>query len=97
MIDPEKIIYSINIEDIQNVAEQELERKLTAKELKLVEGKFIDDTACMSFRCSRRKGFAKYIGVAEIFQITKLLQELNFSPLILYTLPVRKKGMQIFY
>lgn len=42
MIDPEKIIYSINIEDIQNVAEQELERKLTAKELKLVEGKVGD-------------------------------------------------------
>ena len=29
--------YSINIENIQNVAEQELERKLTAKELRLVE------------------------------------------------------------
>ncbi len=42
MIDPEKIIYSINIEDIQNVAEQELERKLTAKELKLVEDKIGD-------------------------------------------------------
>lgn len=27
------------IEDVQNVAEQELERKLTAKELRLVEGK----------------------------------------------------------
>ena len=39
MIDPEKIIYSINIEDVQNVAEQELERKLTAKELRLVEDK----------------------------------------------------------
>jgi len=39
MIDLEKIIYSINIEDIQNVAEQELERKLTAKELRLVEDK----------------------------------------------------------
>ena len=37
MINPEKIIYSINIEDVQNVAEQELERKLTAKELRLVE------------------------------------------------------------
>ncbi|MCC7210502.1 MAG: hypothetical protein IT451_01500 [Candidatus Brocadia sp.] len=36
MIDPEKIIYSINIEDVQNVAEQELDRKLTTKELKLV-------------------------------------------------------------
>lgn len=42
MIDPEKIIYSINIEDIQNVAEQELERKLTAKELRLVEDKVGD-------------------------------------------------------
>ena len=37
MIDPEKIIYSINIDDVQNVAEQGLERKLTAKELRLVE------------------------------------------------------------
>ena len=42
MINPEKIIYSINIEDIQNVAEQELERKLTAKELRLVEDKVGD-------------------------------------------------------
>ena len=37
-----KIIYSINIEDVQNVAEQELERKLTAKELRLVEDKVGD-------------------------------------------------------
>ena len=37
MINLEKIIYSINIEDVQNVAEQEFERKLTAKELRLVE------------------------------------------------------------
>ena len=42
MIDPEKIIYSINIEDIQNVAEQELERQLTEKELRLVEDKVGD-------------------------------------------------------
>ena len=42
MTDPEKIIYSINIEDVQNVAEQELERKLTAKELRLVEDKVGD-------------------------------------------------------
>jgi hypothetical protein len=34
--------YSINIEDVQNVAEQELERKLTAKELRLVENKVGD-------------------------------------------------------
>lgn len=39
MIDPEKIIYSINIEDVQNVAKQELGRKLTAEELKLIEEK----------------------------------------------------------
>ncbi len=37
-----KIVYSINIEDIQNVAEQELERPLTEKELKLVEEKVGD-------------------------------------------------------
>ena len=42
MIDPEKIIYSINIEDVQNVAEQELERKRTAKELRLIEKKVGD-------------------------------------------------------
>lgn len=34
MINPEKIIYPFNIEDIQNVAEQELERKLMARELR---------------------------------------------------------------
>ncbi len=38
MINPEKIIYPINIEDIQDVAEQELDRKLTARKFKLVEG-----------------------------------------------------------
>ena len=42
MINLEKIIYSINIEDVQNVAEEELERKLTAKELRLVEDKIGD-------------------------------------------------------
>ena len=42
MIDPEKIIYSINIEDIQTVAEQELDRKLTEEELRLVENKLGD-------------------------------------------------------
>ena len=34
-----KVIYSINIEDVQNVAEQELDRELTADELKIVEEK----------------------------------------------------------
>lgn len=37
-----KIIHSINIEDVQNVAEQELERKLTKEELRLVEDKLGD-------------------------------------------------------
>ena len=39
---PSKIIYSLNIEDVQNVAEQELERELTKKELKIVEDKLGD-------------------------------------------------------
>ena len=40
-----KIMYSINVEDIQNVAEQELDRELTDKEIKLIEerlGDYID-------------------------------------------------------
>lgn len=37
-----KIIYSINIEDVQNVAEQELGRKLTEEELRLVEDRLGD-------------------------------------------------------
>ena len=42
MNDNNKIIYSINIEDVQNVAKQELHRLLTDKELKLVEDKIGD-------------------------------------------------------
>ena len=42
MIDPEKIIYSISIEDIQNIAKQALDRTLTEEELKLVEDKLGD-------------------------------------------------------
>jgi len=38
----EKVIYSINIEDVQNVAWQELERELTAVELRIVEDKIGD-------------------------------------------------------
>lgn len=41
----EKIIYSINVEDVQNVANQELARKLTEDELKIIEiklGNYID-------------------------------------------------------
>lgn len=37
-----KLIHSVNIEDIQNVAEQELGRELTKEELKLVEDKLGD-------------------------------------------------------
>jgi len=39
---PSKIIYSLNIEDVQNVAEEELGRSLTKKELKIVEDKVGD-------------------------------------------------------
>ncbi len=42
MNDNNKIIYSINIEDVQKVAKQELDRELTDKELKLVENKIGD-------------------------------------------------------
>lgn len=38
----EKIICSINIEDIQTIAKQELDRKLTEEELRLVEDKLGD-------------------------------------------------------
>lgn len=34
-----RIIYSINIEDVQSVAEQELDRELTIDELKIVADK----------------------------------------------------------
>ncbi len=38
----EKIIYSITVEDVQNVAQEELERKLNKDELRLVEDKLGD-------------------------------------------------------
>jgi len=38
----DRIIYSINIEDVQNVAEENLSRKLSPKELKIVEDKLGD-------------------------------------------------------
>jgi hypothetical protein len=37
-----KIIYSINIEDVQNVAEEKLGRKLAEKELEIIEDKIGD-------------------------------------------------------
>ena len=42
MIETSKIIYSINIEDVQNVAEEEHGKKLTKKELKIIEDKIGD-------------------------------------------------------
>lgn len=39
MDDKGKIIYSINIEDIQNVAEEEYGRALTSAELNIIENK----------------------------------------------------------
>jgi len=41
----EKTIYSLNIEDVQTVAEQELKRKLSPEEVEIVEreiGDYID-------------------------------------------------------
>ena len=37
-----KILYSINVEDVQNVAMDELDRSLTDEELRLVEEKLGD-------------------------------------------------------
>ena len=39
MMKPSKIIYSLNIEDVQNVAEEELGRQASKRELKIVEDK----------------------------------------------------------
>lgn len=33
----EKVVYSLNVEDIQTVAEQEFDRRLSHEELKVVE------------------------------------------------------------
>ncbi|MEW6326286.1 MAG: hypothetical protein AB1487_01635 [Thermodesulfobacteriota bacterium] len=42
MFDTSKDIYSINIEDVQNVAEEELGRELSGSELKIIEDKIGD-------------------------------------------------------
>jgi hypothetical protein len=42
MITNETILYSINVEDVQTVAEEELGRKLTDAEIGLVEDKLGD-------------------------------------------------------
>ncbi len=41
-MDTSKIIYSINIEDVQNVAEEKIGRSLTNKELQIIEDKIGD-------------------------------------------------------
>lgn len=38
----DRIIYSINVEDLQSVADQELDRELTEKEIKFVENRLGD-------------------------------------------------------
>lgn len=42
VFDTSKDIYSINMEDIQNVAEEELGRELSESELKIIEDKIGD-------------------------------------------------------
>ena len=42
MIDTSRIVYSLNIEDVQNVAEEEIGRELSEKELEIVEDKIGD-------------------------------------------------------
>ncbi|MCI0454607.1 MAG: hypothetical protein L0Y68_06385 [Candidatus Dadabacteria bacterium] len=40
-----RIVYSVNVEDLQNVAEQELDRELSDKEIRFIEerlGDYID-------------------------------------------------------
>jgi len=37
-----RIVYSINVEDLQTVAEEELERELSDEEIKLVENRLGD-------------------------------------------------------
>jgi hypothetical protein len=40
-----RIVYSIDVEDLQNVADQEIDRELTEKEIELIEnrlGDFLD-------------------------------------------------------
>lgn len=45
MNNPNKIVYSLNVEDVQNVAQETFGRKLTEKEISLVQetvGDYID-------------------------------------------------------
>ncbi len=52
MMDAARVIYSINIEDVQNVAEEHLGREASKKELKIVEdklGNYIDWYEAITF------------------------------------------------
>ena len=40
--DPERIIYSLNVEDLQTVANDEISRDLTEEEIKIVEESVAD-------------------------------------------------------
>jgi hypothetical protein len=40
--DEERIVYQLTVEDLQNVADEELSRKLTEEEIKMVEDKLGD-------------------------------------------------------
>ena len=40
--DEERIVYQLTVEDLQNVADEELDRNLTAKEIQMVEDKIGD-------------------------------------------------------
>ncbi|MCK9244950.1 MAG: hypothetical protein M0R34_08585 [Candidatus Marinimicrobia bacterium] len=55
------IIFSIDISDIQNVAEQELERSLTQEEIELVKETALSDDY-----------FGWYDGIVRIFQRLQL-------------------------
>jgi len=62
----DKIIYSIQIADVQTVAEQELDRKLTQDELKLVADAAIKDDH-----------FGWYEGISAIFRYLNLMPSNN--------------------
>ena len=42
VLDEERIVYQLTVEDLQNVAGEELSRKLTKKEIQMVEDKIGD-------------------------------------------------------
>ncbi len=54
----DRVVYSINVEDLQNVAKQELARELTDEEIKIVEerlGDYIDWYGAIALTLSELK------------------------------------------